>query len=66
MDTAEFAAALTDTHLHRALIALRHAPQGPVATGTCLFCETPLPRHTRWCDPECRDAWQAEDKRMIS
>lgn len=66
MDTAEFAAALTDTHLHRALAALRSSPQGPAPTGECLFCEAPLPRQHRWCDPHCRDAWQADERRMMS
>lgn len=65
MDTAEFATALTATHLHRALIALRSAPKGPVAVGECLFCETPLPQPHRWCDSQCRDAWEADEKRMM-
>ena len=28
-------------------------PAGPVATGRCLHCDD-----RRWCDADCRDAWQ--------
>lgn len=34
-------------------------PPGPEATGHCLWCEAPLPDGRRWCDAECRDAWEA-------
>ena len=41
-------------------------PEGPPATGRCLWCEAPLapfapPHHAvprRWCDADCRDAWE--------
>ena len=29
-------------------------------TGYCLFCEEPLPKGRRWCNSECRDAWEKE------
>ena len=28
------------------------------ATGYCLYCENDLDDGKRWCDVECRDAWQ--------
>jgi hypothetical protein len=38
----------------------RRAPSGPVATGECLdpHCAEPLPEGRRWCDADCRDAWE--------
>lgn len=54
-------------------------PEGPVATGLCLFCEHQLvddetlaraetdglPDNTkRWCDSDCRDDWEREQRRM--
>lgn len=38
-------------------------PEGPKATGWCLYCGKPLvalgglPR--RWCDTECRNEWSS-------
>jgi hypothetical protein len=34
------------------------APEGPTAVGYCLFCSQPLRSGLRWCDAECRDAWE--------
>lgn len=28
--------------------------------GACLFCDEPLPVDRRWCDSDCRDAWEKE------
>lgn len=42
-----------------ALLLRRRLPQGPAATGECLWCGEPLDAGRRWCDAECRDAWQA-------
>lgn len=46
----------------RALALQVRAPEGPAATGACLCCGEPLPEGLRWCDAECRDTWQAEQK----
>ena len=41
-------------------IALRERkPEGPAATGLCLFCSEPVPPGHRWCDTDCRDDWEA-------
>lgn len=32
------------------------------ATGFCLFCDEPLAPERRWCDAQCRDDWQVENK----
>lgn len=29
-----------------------------VATGLCLWCDEVLDPKKRWCDADCRDAWQ--------
>lgn len=43
-------------------IAVKHRmPRGPVAKGSCLFCDASLPAGKRWCDQECRDLWQKEE-----
>lgn len=47
----------------RALALKVRAPEGPTATGACLCCGEPLADGLRWCDAECRDAWQAEQRR---
>lgn len=38
-------------------------PEGPVATGCCLYCGERLPKPMRWCDADCRNDWEAEQKR---
>ena len=55
----------------RADAQARRKPEGPKATGACLFCREPLADHDlppeqralRWCDPDCRDDWQREQPR---
>lgn len=47
-------------------IAASRKPVGPVATGSCLFCDAkPLPEGHRWCDAGCREDWEL-DKRARS
>lgn len=31
-------------------------------TGACLYCEASVPEGHRWCDADCRDAWQKLNK----
>lgn len=33
------------------------------ATGVCLNCEAPLTGERRWCDSDCRDGWERQQKR---
>lgn len=35
------------------------------ANGACLLdhCEMPLPVGRRWCDADCRDAWEKDKRR---
>ena len=46
--------------LHDALLQRR--PEGPAATGYCLFCGEPLDMGPRWCGTERRDGWQREHR----
>lgn len=47
-------------------LALRvRRPEGPAATGACLYCGEPLPSGVRWCATECRDDWERLDKRSL-
>lgn len=47
-------------------IALRERkPEGPAATGYCLFCGEPLPDGLRWCDADCaRDYEYLQDRKV--
>lgn len=36
-------------------------PEGPEATGLCLYCG--VPAEGRWCDRLCRDGWEFERRR---
>lgn len=35
-------------------------PDGPVATGRCLYCNAELPDTRRWCDKWCQEDWTLE------
>lgn len=44
-------------------IALRYRkPAGPQATGACLFCGEPAPHGRRWCNTDCRDDWERQQR----
>lgn len=57
---------LTQARLERELDGLlrRRRPTAPPACGACLWCEAPLPAGRRWCDADCRDAWERENARQ--
>ncbi len=42
----------------RAALLARRKPAGPVACGACHFCGAEVHGEARWCDVECRDAWE--------
>ena len=44
------------------LIAASRKPEGPTATGRCLYCDEILGDNQRWCDTGCRDGWVREEK----
>jgi hypothetical protein len=37
-------------------------PEGPAASGHCLYCNARLPQPMRWCDAECRNEWTEEER----
>lgn len=37
-------------------------PEGPAATGFCLYCEDFVVAPLRWCNADCRDDWQLRSK----
>lgn len=43
--------------LERSFAQMVRKPAGPLATGRCLYCDE-LTGERRWCDCNCRDAWQ--------
>lgn len=43
-----------------AAAAAYRKPEGPAATGHCLFCDEPLEEGRRWCDADCRNGWEKE------
>lgn len=51
-----------DNISHNEKIAISSAAlyKGPLPTGVCLSpdCSEQVPDHARWCDSDCRDAWQ--------
>ena len=42
------------------LIAASRRPTGPVANGRCHYCDDIVPDEARWCNHECRSAWERE------
>lgn len=39
-------------------------PEGPAATGECLYCGEPLTEGRRWCNAEHRDLWEKNSRRL--
>lgn len=44
--------------LERTLAQAIRKPEGPLATGRCLFCDEIVDDGLRWCDNWCRDDWE--------
>lgn len=59
-DIIDQATAVTD--LMREIGLQQRKPEGPRETGACLHCEEPVPAGRRWCDAECRDQWQKDQR----
>lgn len=55
---------LAAEHMERELAALMASrkPQALQPTGACLFCAEPLGGMLRFCGPDCRDGFDAEEK----
>jgi len=59
-DPLDRAAAESENMLSAALSVRK--PTGPVANGECHFCFAPVADGHRWCDADCRDSWEKEQK----
>ena len=63
MTTIDDDAAMREEHFRET--ALKHRkPNGPSATGRCLYCNAELSNNRRWCDEWCRDDWNLEQEAM--
>lgn len=53
-----------EVEYHMADALRRRLPEGPAANGYCHYCGEDLPEdYMRWCDVDCRDAWEALARR---
>ena len=41
-------------------------PGGPLATGFCAWCDAPVPNEQRWCDVDCRNDWDRNEKKAAT
>lgn len=61
-DIADVANETLELELELAGALRARRPEGPAFTGFCLFCNESMGKNMRWCDAECRDAWELECK----
>ncbi|MFN4003333.1 MAG: hypothetical protein ACK4MJ_12285 [Hylemonella sp.] len=58
---------LTDAHLEREmqmrLAALRRRQQALPYSGQCYWCGEDVAPPKRWCDADCRDEWERQQRR---
>ena len=45
------------------LRAASKKPEGPLAKGSCYYCDERLPEPMRWCDAEHRTEWENLQRR---
>ena len=62
-DEIDIAQAREQQHREDALRNKKRKPEAPQRGGECLYCNDKLPVTRRWCNAECRDAWELERKR---
>lgn len=60
MDISDTATAREEQERARAL--LQRKPTGPEPCGQCHNCGETLSGALRFCDPECRDDWEARNR----
>lgn len=51
---------LAQEHIEREEVGLlaQRKPVGPSACGACYFCGEEVKGEARWCNAECRNAWE--------
>lgn len=62
MDDIDVAQERIERTLAQALRRAQLAGDEAKPRGACLFCEHPLKAGQRWCDADCRDDWEAEQR----
>ncbi len=63
MDDVDRAEQRIEEILEDALAEVRRAQEhGVKAIGACLYCGETLPDPMRFCDADCRDAWDHEQR----
>jgi hypothetical protein len=63
MDIIDRANDLAEDERARNIAAAIAAKPIAEATGRCLNCATKVRPGRRWCDPECREDWEARECR---
>lgn len=55
----------SDKNVEMALVDAmnQRKPIAPTYTGFCLFCSEETPHPKRWCDADCRDSYEREQRR---
>ena len=59
MTTIDDDASMREEHFLKVALSTRK-PNGPVATGRCLYCNAELSDTRRWCDEWCQEDWSLE------
>jgi len=49
--------------LAREAALTQRRPAGPAPTGRCHYCDEMVRDERRWCDAECRDQWDKENRK---
>lgn len=49
--------------LDLAIAVTQRKPSGPVPNGKCATCGRPVPEGAQFCDAECREDWELEQRR---
>lgn len=63
MDEVDHANELAEMSLQHAIhMARKSGPLVPQGTGECLYCAEDLSADRRWCDRECAEAYEAEQR----
>jgi len=65
MDDADRADGNIDRSLQDALRIARTAPPAQQGNGYCWHCDQDWDDLRRWCDADCRDAWE-QNRRKVS
>lgn len=62
-DEVDSADDIINTMLAAQIEKARNPPETAAATGFCLFCGEPIAEQgRRWCDSDCRDYWEADNR----